>query len=59
MSQSEPDQSIARNDGPGMGRTLGACLSISMSSSKAALSSKECSILPAYKQNKFITFYIE
>lgn len=39
MSQSEPDQSMARSEGPGMGRNMGTCRSTSISSNKAVLSS--------------------
>lgn len=48
MSQSEPDQSMARNEGPGMGRNMGTCRSTSISSNKAVLSSNVWSMMAVH-----------
>lgn len=48
MSQSEPDQSMARSDGPGMGRNMGTCRSTSISSNRAVLSSNVWSKIAVY-----------
>lgn len=50
-SQSDPDQSMALSEGPGMGRTKGACLS----TSRPTFSSNGCSILAEGKVQGLIT----